>query len=146
MVTSHIELHWFYRLSKPKMEHIRVNSSMWRATCSFLKYESIVTDYVRASLEDIDLLTYEGDGECRRVQYINIRGHKGSNITVAFWQTAGFPFHTDSTSKNCNYTTTGGVSNEDNFGNYFRYNENFRCTEAENATTQYWLGVKVKHK
>ena len=126
------------------MKSIRSSSTKWRATCSFPTYKSdIYRDYIRAQLKDIDILEYNLDGECRRVDFINIRGNKGWNITSAFWQKS-FPFHIDSSQKPCQFNALNGVIlDEDNFGLYYTYSRAFRCTETDGSTTQYWFGGNI---
>ena len=126
------------------MKDIRTSSTMWRATCSFPTYKSdIYRDYVRAQLKDIDILEFNGDALCRNVDYINIRGNEGSNITSAFWQKTE-PLHIDSARKWCQYDPRNGATpDEDNFGLYKIYNRAFRCTETDGSTTQYWFGGKI---
>ena len=127
------------------MEQIRLSSTMWRATCSFPVYKSsIFRDYVRAQLKEVDILDYEDKRQCRKVDHINIRGHEDSNISVPFWQTADYIFHTDSSIQLCVFSARqGSVSSEDNFGFYNKFNPAFRCSETDEATTQYWLGRSV---
>ena len=126
------------------MKDIRTSSTMWRATCTFPAYKAdIYRDYVRAQLKDIDILEFFGHGLCRNVDYINIRGNEGSNITSAFWQGGGI-LHIDSSMRLCQYDAGNGVTpDEDNFGWYRRYNRAFRCTETDGSTTQYWFGGKI---
>ena len=127
------------------MKYIRSSSTMWRVTCSFLKYKSdIYRDYVRAQISEIDIITFNGLGSCRMVDYINIRGQFGTNVTVPFWQGDSFSFHTDSTEAHCEFNAKdGSIGSEDNFGLYWTYNNEFRCTESEESTTQYWFGISV---
>ena len=126
------------------MKGIRSASTIWRATCSFPTYKSdIYRDYVRAQLKDVDILEYKLDGACRRVDYINIRGNKGWDITSALWQ-KDFPFHIDSSRPFCKFNADNGViADEDNFGFYGKINRAFRCTETDGSTTQYWFGGNV---
>ena len=126
------------------MKGILSASTMWRATCSFPTYKSdIYRDYVRAQLKDIDILEYNLNAACRRVDYINIRGNKGWNITSAFWQGA-VAFHVDSSLKLCQFNALdGSLPDEDNFGYYYTYNPAFRCTETGGSTTQLWFGGNV---
>ena len=118
---------------------------MWRAACSFPKYKSdIYRDYVRVRIKELDILTFNAEGACKKVDHINIRGHKASNITVPFWQSASFSFHTDSTKERCKFNAArDSVNSEDNFGFYHKVNPNFRCTESEDSTTQYWFGGHI---
>ena len=98
---------------------------------------------MKAQSKEIDILEYKLDGACRTVDYINIRGHKGWNITSAFWQKA-LPLHIDSSQKPCQFSALdGSIYDEDNFGLYGTTNLAFRCTEAGTSTTQYWFGGYV---
>ena len=127
------------------MKHIRSLSTMWRATCSFPMYKTdIRRDYVRAHINEVDMLSFKGLEQCRKVDYINIRGHVGTNVTVAFWQNDIMSFHTDSSKNPCDFNAiSGSKENEDNFGFYEAVNHAFRCTESSESTTQYWYGVNV---
>ena len=76
---------------------------------------------------------------------MNIRGHNGTNLTVPFWQAKNlFMLCTDSYSGFCEFNpTVGAVSSEDNFGFYGAFNPKFRCTQADNSTTQWWFGAQL---
>ena len=129
------------------MKSVRSSSTKWRATCSFPTYKSdIYRDYVRAQLKDIDILEFRSSGECSHVEFINLRDHKGLNTTVPFWQEK-YPFHTDSFRNLCQFDArNGSLWNEDNFGFYSKYNPDFRCTESDDSTTQYWFGWAIAHR
>ena len=130
-----------YRLSKNAMGFFKAQSSHWRATCSFNKVKFDYRDYVRGNLKDFDIIIYLGSGQCKKIEYINIRGHVGYQTTVPFWQTTNlYMLHTDSTARSCQYGTTNAAHSEDNFGYYNRINPKFRCTADPTATTQYWFG------
>ena len=132
----------FYRLSKPQMTFLKSQSTHWRATCSFENWTVDYTDYVRGSVKDLDITAYLGDGECKKIEFINIRGHTGYNITVPFWQMKNSHIlHTDSAVQRCQFDGRNGAAvSEDNFGHYGGSNSRFRCTSAPTATTQYWFG------
>ena len=134
------------RLGLTRMRQIRSSSTMWRSTCSYPMYKSyIYRDYIRAQLKEIDILEYKGEGGCHLVEFIDIRGNKGWNTTVPFWQ-GSYPFHTDSSEKRCQFNGRKDcLSNEDNFGFYSVYNTAFRCTETDESTTQYWFGRAISH-
>ena len=131
-----------YRLSKNAMGFFKAQSSHWRATCSFNKVKFDYRDYVRGNLKDFDVTTYLGRGQCKKIEYINIRGHVGYQTTVPFWQSGrNNILHIDSESKLCHFDgRPGAVHSEDNFGLYLFINPKFRCTANPNATTQYWFG------
>ena len=131
-----------YRLSKNAMGFFKAQSSHWRATCSFNKVKFDYRDYVRGNLKYFDVTTYLGEGQCKMIEYINIRGHVGYQTTVPFWQMKNlYMLHTDSSYTTCGYGgASGAVSSEDNFGYHVTINPKFRCTADPNATTQYWFG------
>merc|ERR1712098_1032831 len=120
-----------------------MGSSHWRFTCSFEKHGVDYRDYLRGSFKEVDPTNFTGKGVCKKVEYINIRGHAGHDTTVPFWQFQGQIFHTDSFGASCKYDgTPGAVQSEDNFGLYGvnNVNEGFRCTSSPTSTTQHWFG------
>ena len=135
----------YCRLGLQRMQNIRSRSTMWRATCSFpTRKAHIFRDYVRAQLQNIDILTYREKAKCKVVDYISIRGHKGKNITVPFWQPDAQVLHTDSHINSCTFDSSkGSIENEDNFGLYDAHNENFTCTQSSSSTTQLWMGTNT---
>jgi len=74
-----------YRQSKKAMDLIKSQSSHWRATCSFNKVKIDYRDYVRGKVADFDITTYLGNGQCKTIEYVNIRGHVGYRTTVGFF-------------------------------------------------------------
>ena len=131
-----------YRQSKNVMSFLKSQSSHWRATCSFNKVKFDYRDYVRGSFKDFDITAFLGPNQCKKVEYIDVRGDIGYQTTVAFWQVKNlYLLHTDSSSRNCLYKgASGGVPSEDNFGYYGTTNKKFKCTSDPSATTQYWFG------
>ncbi|KAL9967800.1 hypothetical protein ACROYT_G026094 [Oculina patagonica] len=131
-----------YRLSLTRMTSLQGHSTHWRATCSYPKHGVDYRDYVRGSFKDFNIVDFLGGGVCKKVEYINIRGHIGIHVTVPFWQVANHYFlHTDSSHTNCQFNAkSGAVSSEDNFGYYGTINPKFRCTEENHSTTQWWFG------
>ena len=73
-----------YRLSLARMRSLQDHSSHWRATCSYPTHGVDFTDYVRGSFQDVNIVDYLGGGKCKKVEYINIRGHIGIHQTVPF--------------------------------------------------------------
>jgi len=129
-----------YRMSKEQMNFIKTKSTHWRATCSFDRTDFDYRDYVRVKLTDFDFTTFIGRGTCKKVEYINIRGHVGHQ-TVPFWQRETILLHTDSHHALCSFKGNAGSKvSEDNFGHYGNPNPAFRCTANPTATTQYWFG------
>ena len=131
-----------YRQSKNAMDLLKSQSSHWRATCSFNKVKFDYRDYVRGSFKEFDVSTFHGENQCKKVEYIDIRGHIGYQTTVAFWQVKNkYILVTDSSVRSCLYKgASGGVPSEDNFGYYGTTNKKFKCTSDPSATTQYWFG------
>ena len=134
-----------YRQSKKSMDLLKSQSSHWRATCSFNRVKFDYRDYVRGSFKDFDITTFLGAQQCKKVEYINIRGHIGYQTTVAFWQVKNaYMVHTDSSVPACVFrAVSGAVGSEDNFGYYGTTNKKFKCTSDPSATTQYWFGGYV---
>ena len=87
-----------------------------------------LTTSVAPSTEDFNIVDYLGGGKCKKVEYINIRGHIGIHLTVPFWQAAnGYFLHTDSSHTNCQFKPkSGSVSSEDSFGYHWIINHKFR--------------------
>ena len=131
-----------YRLPKPEMSFLKSHSTHWRATCSFEKVNIDYRDYLRASFNEFDITTFLGHSICKKVEYVNIRGHVGYQITVPFWQAKNaYLVHTDSSLGRCLFDAkAGSVYQEDNFGHYNYVSNKFRCTSDPTATTQYWFG------
>eukprot|EP00794_Sanderia_malayensis_P018051 gene18051-19860_t len=126
------------------MLYLQSHSTHWRATCSFDQLKVDYRDYMRGNFQDFDIMSYLGGGACKKVEYINIRGHARYHVTAPFWQVKNaYTLHIDSNYNTCQYggaATGGSVSSEDNFGYYHSVNPKFRCTSGPSATTQYWFG------
>ena len=128
------------------MRSLQVHSTHWRATCSYPTYGIDYRDYIRGNFKDFNIVDFLGNGECKRVEYVDIRGHNGTNLTVPFWQQKNsWILHIVSSSHRCEFSASvGAVDNEDNFGFYAEMNQKFRCTQADNSTTQWWFGAHLK--
>lgn len=134
---------WYaFRLPLAKMKQLRSHSTHWRATCSFQLDGLVYRDYVRARISDFDPIDFKGLGNCKRVEYVNVRGHRCSDCDVAWWQDDNQMLHMDTQFVRCGFNATyGAVSSEDNFGFYGEFNPNFRCTQSgRESTTNYWFG------
>ena len=126
------------------MESIRKHTTLWRATCGFQKYKIDLRDYIRGKNSDFDIISLDAFQICKKIEYVNIRGHYASQTTVAFWQNENSMLHTDSKTKFCNFdASAGAMLSEDNFGHYVNINPAFRCTENQDGTTQVWFGDYV---
>ncbi|KAK3712736.1 hypothetical protein QZH41_008922 [Actinostola sp. cb2023] len=134
----------YYRLSLPRMQHISRSSSHWRITCNFPQDGLSYVDYVRAKISDFNIISYNGLGDCKRVEYINVLNHKCNNCTSAWWQDGGQILHHDITSKSCDFgATPGGIASQDVFGFYASVNSNFRCSSSAESNSNYWFGSNV---
>ena len=133
-----------YRLSLTRMKSLQSHSTHWRATCSFPTHGVDFTDYVRGNIKDFKIIDFIGDRQCKKVEYVNIRGHIGIHLTTRFWQGTNYMLHIDSSHSVCNFDpTSGSVSSEDNFGYHGTINPKFRCTEGDQSTTQWWFGAHL---
>ena len=132
-----------YRMSLSQMTHLKSQSTHWRTTCSFPTHKVDYTDYVRAKFTHFDIMTFLGYGICKKVEYVNIRGHQCAQCTSKWWQlNSRYAPHIDSTFTGCNLVATqGAVSTENNFGYYVEaYNNKFRCSAGSLSTTNWWFG------
>ena len=136
-----------YRLSMSRMRSLQARSTHWRATCSYPTHGIDFRDYLRGNFKDFKIVDYIRGGQCKKVEYINIRGHAGKNLTVPVWQFRDQGLHIDSPSTLCQFkaASSGAVSSEDNLGWYYnsRYNPKFRCPKDTKSTTQRWFGAHL---
>ena len=80
-------LNWdLYRLSLARMRFLQGQSTHWRATCSYPINGIDFRDYLRGNFKDFNIIDYVGSGTCKKVEYINIRGHVATDLTIPFWQ------------------------------------------------------------
>jgi len=134
-----------YRQTLTHMSQLSSLSTHVRATTSFDKYGIDFTDYFRAKISDVNILTLLGSPTCKTVEYMNVRGNTVTDLTVAFIQRDGasrINLHVDTSAKHgCHFdATSGAVGSEDNFGIYQSYNTNFRGSASQDSTTQFWFG------
>ena len=129
-----------YRMTLTQMNHLKSQSTHWRVTCSFPTYKVDYTDYVRAKFTDFDIMTFRDRGSCKKVEYVNVRGHQCAQCTSKWWQ-YDYTANIDSSKTGCQFLATeGSVSSEDNFGYYASYNNKFRCSARPLSTTNWWFG------
>lgn len=94
-------------------------------------------------------MEFEGKGECKPVDYINIRGFPATQTKAQFWQRKGKQaLHIDSAQGECDYRPFyGTIVGENNFGFYCEgshtLNPSFRGTENEASNTQWWFGGSI---
>ena len=133
-----------YCLSLTRMRSLQAHSTHWRATCSYTTHGVDFTDYVRSNFKDFNIVDFIGGGQCKKVEFVNIRGHMGIHLTARFWQGTNYMLHIDSNTSGCNFNErSGAVSSEDNFGYYHTMNPKFRCTASDHSTSQ-WSEVFKK--
>ena len=136
---------WYrYRMSNSQMNHFKQHSTHWRVTCSFPQdAKHIYTDYCRATFKDFDVMTFRGYSVCKRMEYVNIRGHQCAHCSLLWYTIKGREMiHVDSrASGKCDLNAAAGsVFTEDNFGWYGSTNKKFRCTSGPDSTTNWWFG------
>lgn len=147
---SENELRWSgYRLSKPRMQSINLNSNYIAFTCDYEKEDEVGnSDYLLISLNDLgsdkditkndpnkDMSTFEGK--------IDKKSLAGCKITL-HQDNKGLHVHLDKQAP-CAFTPTK-PEHCDKF-HYFSYfpessclMETHRCTQNVNSTTQLWFG------
>ena len=125
-----------YRLSLERMRSLHVHFTHWRATCSYPTHGIDFTDYLRGNFKDFDIVDFQGHGECKRVDDVDIRGHNGTNLTAPFWANLEMGLHTDSSLVLCKFNAAVGF--------YEGINPKFRCTQEDSSTTQWWFGAHLK--
>lgn len=131
-----------YRMSFAQMKFLRSQSTHWRATCSFYtKTPYIYSDYARANFADFNLLSFTGYNVCKKMEYVNIRGHQCVDCTATWFAVVKtYGTHIDSSFSSCQFVPKGSVSSEDNFGFYGTTTNKFRCSSSPKATTNWWIG------
>ncbi|XP_044170779.1 uncharacterized protein LOC114956762 [Acropora millepora] len=134
-----------YRLSLARMRSLQSHSTHWRATCSYPTHGVDFRDYVRGNFKDFDIVNYIGAGQCKKAEFVSIRGHNGMHQTVHFSQRKDtWGLHIDSSYANCQFKpSSGAVGSEDNFGFYGSTNPKFRCSKDDQSTTQWWFGAHL---
>ena len=134
-----------YRLSLERMKFIKYQTTSWRFTCSYPTDGVDYRDYARANFAEFDPFTLDSGRQCKKVEYMNVRGHKCTGCTSAWWQVTDKKFlHHDSSVEDCQFGASPGfVSSEDNFGFYTRTNPAFRCSSRKSASTNFWFGGRL---
>ena len=138
-----------FRLSLPIMNSTLSHSTHFRATCNFTD-GLLTTDYLRGKTTELNILL-PIDRPCVTLEYINIRGHEGYNVSV--WMIQDKPtepshIHTDSyyggdkCQSRFKIAQNGSIAGggEDNFGLYVTFNRKHRCSSRDSSTTQWWFG------
>ena len=75
-----------YLIKRPYLLWLRDHSTHWRATCRYNTDGTVYTDYLRASLEDFDIIRDVPlkEDTCRPYEYVNIR-------EMSVWKTKILP-------------------------------------------------------
>ena len=139
-----------YRLSKTRMNDIKTPSSQWYYTCNFDSESWQSRDSLQVSFDKNNILNYDistAGNECRRVTYVNIKGHECNDCLVGMTQTTEEIFRIDNDQVHCGgelsgvsvkSCSTSGIT-ASYFGYYKCYEMNFRCTATSSSTTQLWF-------
>lgn len=139
-----------YRQTLAQMKSIRNQSTHWRATCWFNFLRNADTrfryaDYLRGKFSDFDIMTWSGSGVCQPVDYMNIGGYDSAygGQTAQFWQAEDQYFlHTKTRQTKCDFKPPrySFDDGKDLFGYYGKMGTSSRCTQEDDATTQWWFG------
>lgn len=135
-----------YRIGGGRMRIVEALSSHWRITCDFPTHGVDYRDYVRATFKNLNPLKYNANGECREMEYINIRGRNCTQCTAAWWQTKSQQLTHFSDLDGCQLgKIAGSLANEANFGGYWKNNfsSEFRCSSKDTSNTNYWFGGRI---
>ena len=138
-----------YRLSVRRMRAVRDDSSQWYFTCNYDTESWQLQDSMHGSFAESNIMTYDSSTTgniCRKVKYVNIRGHECHNCEIGMTQETGVMFHVKNNQVNCGGDLSGVSSMSCSSGTpvmYFGYyscrNLNFRCTKTGQSTTQLWF-------
>ena len=140
---------WFeHRHKRETMESIQNDSTKWRVTCDFDKnLTALRNDFMQGSKASVNILTFNEEGVCKKVEYVDIRGYSCSNCSVMLYQTDLYPFHMDTREsvESCDLKVEDskwcqGQGGEDSFGYYHCRHEGHRCSATNTSTTNTWLG------
>ncbi|XP_022781708.1 uncharacterized protein LOC111322794 [Stylophora pistillata] len=138
-----------YLIKRPYPLWLINHSTHWRATCRYNTDGTLYTDYLRASLEDFDIIIDQPMmiKVCWPYEYVNIRGNECVNCTARTWYKKGdYPLHIDSYYQvGCDFDgsrTDPALVTDDSFGFYLDINSKFCCTSSDSDTTQLWIGSK----
>ena len=135
-----------YRMSFAQMKFLRSQSTHWRVTCNFPETNSYpYDDYAQANFADFDVLSFTGYDVCKKMEYVNIRGHHCVQCTATWFAvTNTYAPHIDSSFSSCQFLPNmGNVVSEDNFGFYSSKNNKFKCSSSPSATTNWWFGSYI---
>ena len=98
-------LNWdLYRLSVARMRFLQTHSTHSRATCSYPSHGIDSRDYLRGNFKDFNIFDFVGGRQCKKLEYVNIRGRVGTDLTAPFCQKLNtWTLHIDSTHTHCQF-------------------------------------------
>ena len=74
-------LNWdLYRPCLARMRFLQTHSTQWRATCSYPTHGIDFRDYRHGNFKDFNIFDFVGERQCKKVEYVNIRGHVGTDL------------------------------------------------------------------
>ena len=136
-----------YLMKRPYLLWLRDHSTHWRATCRYDTDGTVYTDYLRASLEDFDIIRDVPivTDDCRRYEYMGTSGEMSVWIVQHGRGINDLLLFSSSYHGSCQFDGSKidpAKNDEDNFGLYASTNPKFRCTSNLSDTTQLWIGGK----
>ena len=153
------EINWArYRLLKSTVLHLSEKSTHWRTTCEYEKMDIDYVDYLRSKINETNPMAYDhrnfaNAGQCRLVEYVNIRGRQCTDCTVFLGQGAGCILHSSSVRNSdicgCDFDSSNFLSDcrtgstEEAYFNCLGAGCNsgkHRCHTVTESTTQFWIG------
>ena len=122
------------------------SSTHFRATCNFEKDNfDINADYLRGKTSSLDILSGTvNDGACIGYERIKVVGVGCDNCTAVTYNGGGYHTHLEDDSCDLVGAFGGYVSpHREYFGYYNKLNNQHKCVNVPESTTQWWLGVEV---
>ena len=118
----------------------------FRATCNFEKNTfDINADYLRGNTSFLDILSATAvSSTCILYERVKVAGVGCDQCTAETWK--GGSYHVHLEDNLCKLSQMFGSipdPHREYFGYYNKENAIHKCTMSAQATTQWWLGVKV---
>ena len=144
-----------YRLSKPRMESIKSDSTFLQFTCDYENHHQIAeSDYVQInfrSISEVDVLTLQESTSPFTVRRGKIGEYNISLCRIQLRQDASSTLnihfeHLSAKNSRCVFNTDSCSYNMDFFGRFHHYNSckneyKHRCAQRA-VTTQLWFGMR----
>ena len=153
------EINWArYRLLKSTVVHLSEKSTHWRTTCEYEKMDIDYVDYLRSKINETNPMAYDhrnfaNAGQCRLVEYVNIRGRQCTDCTVFLGQGSSCTLYSLSVRNSdicgCDFDSSNFLSDcrtgstEEAYFNCLGAGCNsgkHRCHTVTESTTQFWFG------